>query len=173
MSDFDDDYKDYGDDGDDSGIATGTYENEDLQFPIDLSGDDLLIVKDGNTVLAKLPVKAYRELLVKKLGRELSAEELKQELSKYTATIHAKAACQIDIETDSNYGADADGNRGVSKDFYGDNLEVEPEQLDLRLIDEDGNVLGGEDFCIDLEDCDGLVQYIESEVESDLDRYFS
>lgn len=170
MSDYDD-YRDH-DDGDDSNSASGTYENEDLQFPIELSGEDLLVVKDGNSVLAKFPVKTYKEVLEKKLGKELSNEELGKELAKYTSTIHAKASCHVNLETDSNYGADADGNRGVSVTSYGDDLEVEPEQLDLRLIDEDGNVLGGEDFYIELEDCDGLVTYIENEVESDMNSIF-
>lgn len=173
MSNYDDDFddRDYGDN--DSSTETGSYEDEDLSFPIELAGDDLLIVKEGNSILAKFPIKSYKEILEKRIGKELTIEELRSELSKYNSSIHAEADCSIGTYQD-HYGADADGNRGINVTEYNDDsLEVEVTRLDLRLIDEDGNVLGGEDFYIELEDCPGLEEYIKSVILSDISKYIN
>jgi hypothetical protein len=171
MSDYDEDYNDYGDDGDDS-TASGSYSKEDWQMAVEVSGDDILIIKDGNNHVAKVPVKTFKTLLEKKLGRDLSSAEVAEELAKYTASIDAQASFTIGTHVD-HYGADADGNRGVDRtEFNDEDPEVEIEQLDLRLVDEDGNVLGGEEFVVALEEnCEGLEQLIIAEISADPAQY--
>lgn len=170
MSDDFDDYDRY-DDGDDSNTASGKYQEE-KEMQIEVAGTEALIVKEKNVAMAKVPVQTFKPLLEQRLGRELSEAELAQELSNYSAFINIEASFTIGLETDSNYGADADGNRGRSVTFYGDDeAEIEFEKIELRLIDEDGNALGGEDFFVDLEDCPELEKLVAEEINSDPDQY--
>lgn len=153
----------------------GRYSKDDWQMDLELSSDgaEVLILKEKGNFMAKVPTKTLKALLEKKLDKELSPSELSQELSKYTASIDIDAEFYVYDGDTYEYGADADGNRGEMRtdieDLESDNLEIN--KLELRFVDENGDLLGGDDFFIDLEDCEQITEYIVDEVNSDMGSY--
>jgi hypothetical protein len=151
----------------------GKFSKDDWQMDLELSGDEVLILKEKGSAMAKIPSKTLKNLLEKKIGRELSSSELAQELSKYTASVDVEAEFYVEEGEPYLYGADADGNRGVMQsdleDLEADDLEIN--KLELRFVDENGDLLGGDDFFIDLEDSELIAEYIVDEVNSDMNSY--
>lgn len=156
----------------------GKFNEDDISVELELSGEDILCAKQHKQLLAKLPVKPIKALLEKVCQKELSAEELQKEITKYSGSILVRSTFSIGLSSPYEYGADADGNRGVSRQDYEDmeKDDVEVDRAELYLFDEDGNALGGEDFFIDLNDNanisdDGLVDYIVDKINEDPNSY--
>lgn len=151
----------------------GRYSKDDWQMDLELSGEEILILKEKNVALAKVPVKTIKALLEKQLGKELSTTELTAQLQQYTASLDVDAEFYVYYGSWYHYGADADGNRGEDRrdleDLDPDNLEIN--KIELRLINEDGDVLGGDDSFIDLSDSPELIDAIVSDINSDLSAY--
>lgn len=161
---------------------SGKYNEELDKFSLILKGEtlqvhDLSSSKKPYGLIAQVPVKTFHLALNKKLNKELSIEEVLVELEKYTPSILVEAEFTMYDGSPYEYGADADGNRGEMRtdieDLEEDNLEIS--KSELRLIDEDGEVLGGEDNFIELGDHaskeDPLTKWIVDEINSDTDKY--
>lgn len=160
---------------------SGKYNEELDKFTLILMGETLEIYdaspKSGPDLIAKVPVKIFHLALNKKLNKELTLEELFIELGNYTPLISVEAEFTMFEGSPYRYGDDADGNRGEIRtdieDLEEDNLEIH--KSELRLIDDDGEALGGEDNFIELGDVsskeDALAKWIVSEINSNTDNY--
>lgn len=157
---------------------TKKYEEEDLQVDLKMQGDELVLAESKGQFLLKFSLKTFKALLEKKEQSPLELLNMEDIIQKYTGSIDLKADFFVSEGAAYEYGADADGNRGEMRRDLNDVEESDIELMaaELRLIDEDGEVLGGEDFFLDLLDSgieeEPIVSYICEDINKDLDRYF-
>lgn len=156
----------------------GKYENDDISVELELSGEEILCAKQKNNYLIKLPVKEIKALIEKQLNKELSGEELALEIKKYSGSILVSSTFSVGFTAPYEYGADADGNRGITVEDYTDveSDDLDISRIELYIFDEDGNELGGSNHFIDLSDYllpkdDSLVDYILSEINDNISDY--
>lgn len=152
--------------------ASGKYSKEGLEMELELTGDQIILVKEKKSILTKVPLKQFKILIEKIKGRELNDAELGFELSKYQAIVDLEATFTANPGSIYHYGADADGNRGEDRWDYDDVEELdELKKAELRFVDENGDTLGGEDSFVDLGDNDDVEEYILDDINSNMSDY--
>ena len=149
------------------------YEEQLEDFQLTLMGSDLVVAKKEGQVLAKVPLTEFKSEFEKRENKSWDEIDLDSILENYRGEIIVEASFNIQLGSPYSYGDDIDGNRGVQRrdleDISADDLDIT--KLEFRIIDEDGEALGGDDFFVEIDETDAVAEYISQEVNKDLSSY--
>lgn len=158
--------------------------NEAVDVEIEISGENIICAKTQNKQIFKVPLKQVTLSLSKiiaskkEVAQPIDDEEVKQVLRNCFGSILVHVNFDIKLTEPYEYGEDADGNRGETRQDYD---EVDEDSLYFRkvqlyLFDEDGNNLDPhDDYILDLEpflgDNEDFKEFIIDHVNQSPDEY--
>lgn len=152
----------------------GKYNEEDLEVNLEISDSDFLSVQKDSHVFAKIPLSQVKNVIEKKLGYELTDTKFSRLSKKISGMVRIQSDFSIGLSEPYVYGADADGNRGETRQDYEsmENDDIELNEASLFLFDEKGKEIGTIDLLtlIPTSD-DSLVGYIATEINNDPNSY--
>ena len=154
--------------------VSGKYEDQIEGLQLTVQGEELVVAQKENVVLAKVTFSAgLKDLIEKAEQKSWDQINLEEFVKKYDGEILVESEFSVGLSAPYEYGADRDGNRGEMRQDYEEveASDIEITKAEFRLVDEDGECLGGEDFCVEVEELDPLASYIEGKVNQDISSY--